>query len=194
MGILESVKVLFVGALCCTYTARNGAFTQCNLYHLDSLLWLALCTGHSSVVYLLLSCTGMTGRLGVLFHVQNTVRWLALSIRQLEAPQMLCLSSCSCSLKIVAMIQSILTTLTDSTTLYTFRNMLVPANHIGFTKLLHEQSVRHIANKAEITYCTGHSSVVYLLLSCTGITGRLGVLSHAQKLLKCCVSHHAAVL
>ena len=40
IGILESVKVLFVGALCCTHTARNGAFTQCNfeqLYHLDSL-------------------------------------------------------------------------------------------------------------------------------------------------------------
>ena len=82
-------------------------------------------------------------------------------------------------------------------------------------ELLHEQSVSHISTMAEIlckvTYCTGQSSVVYLLLSCTGMTGSLGVLfhvqntvrwlalpirllPHAQKLLKCCVSHHAAVL
>ena len=43
----------------------------------------------------LISCTGVTGRWGLLSHAQNVVRWLALSKRLAEAPPKHRLS-CSC--------------------------------------------------------------------------------------------------
>ena len=50
----------------------------CKVTHVQDAFWL---------IPGLISCAGVTGRWGLLSHAQDAVKWLALSVEYMEAPQ-----------------------------------------------------------------------------------------------------------